>query len=417
MATLNRVEAEQFSWNVPGLREELVTSLIRSLPKNVRVNFVPAPNKAREFLAAVPAGDEPLLVALARWMRSTTGVVVPESAWDWSKVPPHLRPTFRVVDDAGHEQGRGKDLEALKEPLRPRFAEAMASVAADSGITATGQTTWTFGTIEKAFTQVRAGHEVRGYPALDDEGSTVGLQVYGSEDEQEARHRLGVRRLLQLGTPSPAKAILDSFGNTEKLALAGSPYPTVAELLDDCVAAVLQQAVDARPPVRSEQEYAALLAAVRPDLEARVRAVVQDVFAVLAAWRRTDKSLSGRAEMATLPALSDMKAQVARLVRRGFVADAGVEQLRQLPRYLAAVDLRRERLDGDVVRDRQLMDQVSDLQSSWEHQVEALPEGRPPGAALRQVRWMLEEYRVSLWAQQLGTAFPVSDARIRKALG
>jgi ATP-dependent helicase HrpA len=121
--------------------------------------------------------------------------------------------------------------------------------------------------------------------------------------------------------------------------------------------------------------------------------------------------------MATLPALSDMKAQVARLVRRGFVADAGVEQLRQLPRYLAAVDLRRERLDGDVVRDRQLMDQVSDLQSSWEHQVEALPEGRPPGAALRQVRWMLEEYRVSLWAQQLGTAFPVSDARIRKALG
>ncbi|WP_167880442.1 ATP-dependent RNA helicase HrpA [Nocardioides guangzhouensis] len=416
VATLNRVEADQFSWIVPGLREELVTALIRSLPKNLRVSFVPAPNKAREFLAAVPAGDEPLLTALTRWMRSTTGVVVPEEAWDWTKVPEHLRPTFRVVDDGGREQGRGKDLEALKEPLRPRFAEAMASVASDSGITATGQTTWTFGTIEKAFTQVRAGHEVRGYPALVDEVSSIGLQVYGSEDEQEARHRLGVRRLLQLNTSSPAKAIVDSFGNTEKLALAGSPYPTVAELLDDCVAAVLQRAVDARPPVRSEEEYAALLAAVRPDLEARVRAVVQDVFTVLAAWRRTDKTLSGRAEMSTLPALSDMKAQVARLVRRGFVAEAGVEQLRQLPRYLAAVDLRRERLDGDVVRDRQLMGQIADLQAAWEHRVEALPEGRPPGAALRQVRWMLEEYRVSLWAQQLGTAYPVSDARIRKAL-
>ncbi len=140
VATLNRVEADQFSWNVPGLREELVTSLIRSLPKNLRVNFVPAPNKAREFLAAVPAGDEPLLTALARWFRSTTGVVVPEDAWDWNKVPEHLRPTFRVVDDSGREQGRGKDLEALKEPLRPRFAEAMASVAADSGMTVTGQT-------------------------------------------------------------------------------------------------------------------------------------------------------------------------------------------------------------------------------------------------------------------------------------
>jgi ATP-dependent helicase HrpA len=416
VATLNRVEADQFSWNVPGLREELVTSLIRSLPKSLRVNFVPAPNKAREFLAAVPAGDEPLLTALARWFRSTTGVVVPEDAWDWDKVPEHLRPTFRVVDDQGLEQGRGKDLEALKEPLRPRFAEAMASVAADSGMTVTGQKTWSFGTLEKAFSTVRAGHEVRGFPALVDEGPTVGLQVFGSEDEQEARHRLGVRRLLQLGTPSPVKAIVDSFGNTEKLALAGSPYPSVAELLDDCVAAVLQQAVDARPPVRSEQEYAALAAAVRLDLEARVRAVLRDVFTVLAAWRHTDKALSGRAEMATLPALSDMKAQLARLVRRGFVGEAGADQLRRIPTYLAAIDHRRARLEGDVARDRQLMDQISELQSAWEHRMSALPEGRPPGAALRSVRWMLEEYRVSLWAQHLGTAYPVSDARIRKAL-
>jgi ATP-dependent helicase HrpA len=416
VATLNRVEADQFSWNVPGLREELVTALIRSLPKNLRVNFVPAPNKAREFLATVPAGDEPLLDALERWLRSTTGVVVPRAAWDWAKVPEHLRPTFRVLDESGREQARGKDLEALKEPLRPRFAEAMASAAADSGITVSGQTTWTFGTVEKAFTTVRAGHEVRGFPALVDEGTTVGLQVFGSEDEQEARHRLGVRRLLQLGTPSPVKAIVDSFGNAEKLGLAGSPYPSVAELLDDCVAAVLQQAVDARPPVRSEAEYAALADAVRLDLEARVRAVVRDVFTVLAAWRHTDKALSGRAEMATLPALSDMKSQLARLVRRGFVGDAGADQLRQLPRYLAAIDHRRSRLDSDVMRDRQLMEQISDLQASWEHRMEALPEGRPPGEALRRVRWMLEEYRVSLWAQHLGTAHPISDARIRKAL-
>ena len=343
-------------------------------------------------------------------------MLVPREAWDWAKVPEHLRPTFRVVDESGREQARGKDLEALKEPLRPRFAEAMASAAADSGITVSGQTTWTFGTIEKAFTTVRAGHEVRGFPALVDEGATVGLQVFGSEDEQEARHRLGVRRLLQLGTPSPVKAIVDSFGNAEKLGLAGSPYPSVAELLDDCVAAVLQQAVDARPPVRSEQEYAALAAAVRLDLEARVRAVVRDVFTVLAAWRHTDKALSGRAEMATLPALSDMKSQLARLVRRGFVADAGADQLRQLPRTsrpsTTALAPRRRR----ACRDRQLMEQISDLQASWEHRMEALPEGRPPGEALRRVRWMLEEYRVSLWAQHLGTAHPISDARIRKAL-
>ena len=170
VATLNRVSSEDFSWNVPGLREELVTALIRSLPKQLRVNFVPAPNRAREFLAAVPAGDEPLLDALERHLRATTGVVVPRDAWDWSRVPAHLQPTYRIVDDTGAEQAKGKDLDALKEPLRPSFAQAMADVAADSGRSRTGETAWVFGTIEESFTQRRAGHEVRGFPALVDEG-------------------------------------------------------------------------------------------------------------------------------------------------------------------------------------------------------------------------------------------------------
>src|SRR6476620_2702138 len=164
VATLNRVAADDFSWNVPGVRHELVTSLIRSLPKNLRVTFVPAPDKARDFLAATPPGEEPLLDALERWARSTTGVVVPREAWDWSKVPAHLQPPYRGVDDEGSEQARGKDLDRLKAPLQGQFDEAMAEVAADSGISRTGETTWAFGTIEDSFTQKRAGHEVRGHP-------------------------------------------------------------------------------------------------------------------------------------------------------------------------------------------------------------------------------------------------------------
>ncbi|MDT0203786.1 ATP-dependent RNA helicase HrpA [Nocardioides sp. AE5] len=419
VATLNQVAPDQFSWNVPGLREELVTALIRSLPKTLRVSFVPAPNKAREFLAAVPPGEEPLLDALERWMRSVTGVVVPREAWDWTKVPAHLQPTFRIVDEAGREQGRGKDLDALKAPLRPRFAEAMAEVAADSGITVTGQTEWTFATIESSFSQVRAGHEVRGFPALVDEGESVGLQVSGSADEADARHRLGVRRLLLLALDerdAVVREILGSLGNTEKLALAGSPYPSVAELLEDCLLAVLTDAVDAREPVRDMDAWQALVARARADLADRVRTVLVDVIRVLAAWRRADKVLSGRTEMTTLAALADMRAQLDRLVRRGFIAEAGARQLREIPRYLAAIEARRDRLEAQLMKDRQLMDQIGDLQDAWLHRIEALPEGRPPGAHLRQVRWMLEEYRVSLWAQQLGTAQSVSDARIRKAL-
>ena len=421
VATINRVEAEDFSWNVPGLREELVVSLIRSLPKQLRVNFVPAPNTAREFLAAVPPGEEPLLAALERHFRSTTGVLVPRAAWDWSKVPEHLRPTFRVVDADGHEAARGKDLDALKRPLLPSFAAAMAEVAADAGLSGTGQARWTFGTIETSVTQRRAGHEVVAFPALVDEGATVGLGVFGSESEARARHRLGVRRLVlaelhATAGPTPTRSILDSLGNAGRLALAGSPYPTVAELVEDTEAGLVLDLVDGRPEVRTPPAYAELLALATRDRVERLRAAVAEVSAVLDSWRRTEKHLSGRADLALLPALSDMGAQLGRLVHRGFVGEVGLARLRHYPRYLAALDVRRDRLDGQVDRDRRLMDQVLDLQQAWLHQVAALPDGGAPDDDLRQVRWMLEEYRVSLWAQHLGTAQAISDQRIRKVL-
>jgi ATP-dependent helicase HrpA len=420
VATLNRVEADDFSWNVPGLREELVTSLIRSLPKNLRVSFVPAPNKAKEFLAAVPAGEEPLLDALERWLRSTTGVVVPREAWDWSKIAAHLQPTYRVVDDGGTEQARGKDLEALKAPLRPQFEQAMEEVATDAGLARSGETTWAFGTLDESATLTRAGHRVTVFPALVDEGATVGLGVFGSTDEAEARHRLGVRRLLLLALPLPSDAeLLDGLSTAERLGLAGTPYGAVAGLLTDVRAAVVQGLVDAAPSVRSEDAYGALLGAARATAPDGVRALLAELLRVLDGWRGADKALSGRAEMTLLPALADMKAQLERLVHPGFVAEAGPEQLRRYPTYLRALSLRRAALDqggAAVNRDRALMDRIAELQESYLHQVAALPEGRPPGERLRRVRWMLEELRVSLWAQQLGTAYPVSEERIRKVL-
>ncbi len=420
VSTLNRVEADDFSWQVPGLREELVTSLIRSLPKNLRVSFVPAPNRAREFLAAVPPGEEPLLDALERWMRSTTGVVVPREAWDWSKVAPHLRPTYRVVDDGGTEQARGKDLDELKAPLRPQFQQALEEVASDSGLARTGETTWVFGTIEESATLTRAGHRVTVFPALVDEGPTVGLGVFGSTDEAEARHRAGVRRLALLALDLPSdSALLDPLSTAQRLGLAGSPYSSVAELLVDSRAAFVGGLVDGVAQVRSEADFAALLGQARTAAEPALRDLLGEVQRVLDGWRTADKLLSGRAEMAMLPALADMKAQLERLVHRGFLSEAGPEQLRRYPTYLRALTLRREALDqggAAVNRDRQLMDRITELQESYLHQVAALPDGRPPGERLRRARWMLEELRVSLWAQRLGTAQPVSDERLRKVL-
>ncbi|WP_148572143.1 ATP-dependent RNA helicase HrpA [Nocardioides caldifontis] len=419
LAALNQVPDDVVSWQVPGLREELVVALLRSLPKQLRVSFVPAPNFAKEFLATVPPGREPLLDALERHLRSRTGVVVPREAWDWSKVPAHLRPTYRVVDEDGSLVSEGKELAALKVPLEERFAEALTDAAADR--TSTGQRGWTFGTVEESFEQTRAGHQVKGYPALLDEGATVGLRVFGSAAEQEAAHRLGVRRLLHLALPSPAGRLTEGWDNQRKLQLAGSPYPGVRELLDDCVLAAVEALMDRNGgPVRDEEAFDRLVAACRPDLPRAAAEVLDGVLRVLDAWRQTDRLLTGSVDLPLLPAMTDMRAQVARLVGRGFVADTGADRLRHLPRYLAAVRHRHERLlSGGVQalnRDRALMDQVLPLQESYLHRVEALPDGTPEPLALRRVRWMLEELRVSLWAQQLGTPEPVSDARIRKAL-
>jgi ATP-dependent helicase HrpA len=190
----------------------------------------------------------------------------------------------------------------------------------------------------------------------------------------------------------------------------------VSDLLDDVRAAILSDVVDAHPPVRTPEGYAALVTAGRESVDQRAVEVLHLVLRVLADWRDTDRLLSGRAELVTLPALQDMREQLARLVARGFLGEAGADRLRRFPTYLLAIRRRREQLDDHVARDRQQMDQVRPLDEAYRHQVDALQEGRPPGDILRKARWMLEEYRVSLFAQQLGTDGPVSDQRIRKLL-
>lgn len=219
-----------------------------------------------------------------------------------------------------------------------------------------------------------------------------------------------------LAIPSPAKSISDELTNAEKLTLATSPYANVHDLLEDCVAAAVDMLVDRLGVVWDEQEFDALTEQVRDGLAETTHAVLTATTRVLAGWRETDRALSGSADLTMLPALADMKAQVGRLVYRGFVADVGADQLREVPRYLSAVQSRLEKLPSSVGRDRLLMDQIAGLEEAHLNRVAALPSGRSPGAALRRVRWMLEEFRVSLWAQHLGTAYPISVTRIRKAL-
>ncbi len=415
LATLNHVGARAFSWHVPGLREELVIALLRSLPKALRVNFVPAPNFARAFLAAVPPGEESLTDALARHLRGVSGVAVPEDAWDWAKVPDHLKPSFRVLDDTGAVLGEGKDLEALKKPLRASFDAAMAGAAAESGLSVKGQHRWTFGTVEQSFVQVRAGHEVRGYPGLTDEGSTVGLRVFATQEEQLAQHRLGVRRLLTLNVPRPD--LSRGLDNATKLTLAGSSYPTVKALLEDCVLAALGDlATASSDTVWDGAAFAALRTTAERELPGRAEEIRGLLLRVLTDAREVDRLLHGRVEMAVLPSMNDMRQHLGRLTAPGFVAAAGVSRLREFPRYLSALRERHRKMAEAPHRDVELMARVEEFQRGWEQRVAALPPGRPEGAALERLRWLIEEFRVSLWSQHLGTREPVSETRLRTAM-
>src|SRR4051794_28417966 len=224
LAALPQVDADDFLWQVPGLRLDAVTALIRSLPKAVRRTVVPAPDRARSALEVLHAHAEPLLPALERELHRLTGTVVSPTDWDLSAVPSHLRVNFRVVDETGTSVAEGRDLAAIRRQLAPSVRKTVAVAAAS--LERVDLRDWTVGDIPRTFTGDVGGHTVRGFPALVDHGETVALQVLPNEHEQDLQHRLGVRRLLMMTLPSPGASILRELSSEEKLIAARSAYPS-----------------------------------------------------------------------------------------------------------------------------------------------------------------------------------------------
>jgi ATP-dependent helicase HrpA len=415
LTTLPGVDARDFSWPVPGLRQELVVALIRSLPKALRVNFVPAPNVAAAFLAATTAGEQPLLDALERYLRRTTGVVVRRDDWRLDAVPAHLRPLFTVVGDDGRIVSAGRDLAALQADLAGSAQQAVSAAASE--LERSGITTWDFDSVPREFAQTRAGALVRGYPALVDEGDSVALRVLATPAVQETAMRSGVRRLVMLTVPSPGPGIANRLDNAGRLALSLGPQASAAALLDDCYAAAVDALIDACGGTPWERaDFGALVAAVRENGEPGTEQVVTSARAALVASTDIGRRLSGPAALDQLAALTDMQGQLARLVHPGFVAAAGLKALRHYPRYFAAMGYRLDRLAGDALRDARSMAAMAGVQAAYLHAKEDTSEriGLPP--QLQRVRWMVEELRVSLFAQHLKTPYPISVQRVEAAL-
>ncbi|TDE35853.1 ATP-dependent RNA helicase HrpA [Actinomadura sp. 6K520] len=416
---LNQVRPDGFDWQVPGLRAELVTELIRSLPKQLRVNFVPAPDYARKILDRVAPRTEPLLDALERELTAMTSVPVAREAWDPSRLPAHLRITFRVVDDAaggsGRTLGESTDLDELKRRLAGKVRGTLSKAA--STIERSGLTDWTIGELPRTYERSQAGYEVKAYPALTDEGGSVAIRMYETEAEQRRAMWLGTRRLILLNAPSPVKLIQGGLTNKGKLALSHNPHGSVAALFDDCVTAAADRLIaEAGGPAWDEDAFRALYDRVRADLHDATAQIVGLVERVLAEAHEVDRRLRGTTSLTLVPALTDIRADLTALVHPGFVTATGWGRLPDLPRYLRALQIRLDKLPENPGRDRTLAQQAGVLAQEYEQALRRLHPARRDEEPARQIRWMLEELRVSLFAQQLGTRFPVSDKRIRKAI-
>ncbi|MEC5341436.1 ATP-dependent RNA helicase HrpA [Brenneria populi] len=413
---LNQVREEGFEWQIPGVRRELVIALIKSLPKPIRRNFVPAPNYADAFLARTTPLQKGLLDALERELRLMTGVSVPREEWHWEQVPDHLKMTFRVLDDKNRPLREGKDLNALKEQLKDKVQQTLSEVV-DDGLEQRGLHVWSFGSLPDCCEQKRGGYSVKAYPALVDEKESVAIRLFDTPHQQQQVMRLGLRRLLLLNIPSPIKYLHEKLPNKAKLGLYFNPYGKVLDLIDDCIACAVDKLIaEFGGPIRQEAEFRRLHEKVRAELNETVVDIAKQVEQILTAVFAINKRLKGRVDMAMALALSDVKNQLGGLVFRGFVTANGWQRLPDVLRYLQAIDRRLEKLALDVHRDRAQMLKVERVQQAWRQWLNKLPAERRDDEDVTAVRWMIEELRVSYFAQQLGTPFPISDKRVLQAM-
>ncbi|HEX2131068.1 MAG TPA: ATP-dependent RNA helicase HrpA [Actinophytocola sp.] len=407
LALLNRVSAEGLPWQVPGLRGELITALLRSLPKPLRRNFVPVPDFANALRSRLDGVAEPTLAQVSAELRDLTGVVVPPDAWQLDQVPQHLKTTFQVVDD-GRPVLAGKDLGVLKRELASRVRESLAS--GEEGITREGLTSWSFGTLARSVSLRRAGQQVTAYPALVDTGSSVAIRLFDSEAEQTRAMRRGTRRLVLLTVPAPVKQVVRRLPNTAKLALSANPHGSVPGLLEDCLNAATDALVaEHGGPVWTAEAFQTLCAGVRSGLADTLYQVLERVRGVLTTHAEVDTALSRMTGKVFAESVADMRAQVAALVFDGFVTATGVARLSDVERYLRGVLRRLEKLPERPSRDLEWTYAVQDAAQAY-----AEVRGRPGDDG--RVRWMLEELRIGYFAQTLGTAYPISEKRVYRAI-
>ncbi|MDN2662494.1 ATP-dependent RNA helicase HrpA [Psychromonas sp. 14N.309.X.WAT.B.A12] len=415
LALLNQVSDQGFDWQIPALREELLIALIKTLPKAIRRNFVPAPNYAEAAMANLVPLQGSLLEAFEKQLLRMTGVRIPEDSWDVNALPTHLRIKFNVVDDKQKSVAVGTDLKLLQHDLKGKVKQTLSNVS-KQGIEKSDLVEWDFGKLPKSFKKDHGGYEVKAYPALVDKNKSVAIELFDSEDKAQRFNQAGVRRLILLNVPSPIKYLQQSLPNKAKLGLYFNPFGQIKDLIDDCISCAVDAILDGEVHPQEAPEFEAQKEKVRAELADKTLQITQQVEEVLTLAHAVNKQLKGKADLTMLVAKGDIKSQLERLIFPGFVCQVGEAKLNDIKRYLLALQKRLEKLPVNPNQDRLNTIELHELEERYRALCKQLLSNETEHEGLAEVYWMMEELRVSLFAQQLGTPYPVSAKRVRLKL-
>lgn len=425
LPVLNQLEGSRFQWLVPGLLKEKIICLIKALPKALRRNFIPAPDFAEACAQALSPQQGPLLEVLARHLQTMTGVAVSTALWQDTALPPHLQMNFRLVDEKGKELAMGRDLAALQQAWASK-AERSFRGWEDDDLTREGLTQWDFGDLPEQVELERHGLTLKGYPALQDKGTSVSLVMMDSAKTAQETTRLGLRRLFMLALPQQIKYLRKNLPGIREMCLRYTRIPlapwgkgapsrfSCESLKDELVEGIVDRTfILDRPLVRGAEAFAARKEKGRNDLMNTANEFCHLIGEILAEYHEVAKQLGGNLPLTWLHSINDAREQLAYLVYHGFISQTPPVWLVHLPRYLKAMRLRLAKLQENPGRDKQRQAEIAPLWQACRQRLEAQYQGGETNPALETYRWMLEEYRASLFAQELGTAQPVSAKRLQ----
>ena len=416
---LNQIKNRGFDWQVPGFRKDLIIALIKSLPKSLRRNLVPAPNYAEAFLERIRTTDQPILESLENEFRKMTGVKITSEDWQLDQVPDYLKMTFSIINSNNEEIASGKDLVLLKEQLKNEVQKALSTLTTKKvvSIEQSNITDWNFGTLPTTYEEKQKNYTVKAYPALIDHQNSVSIELVDNQEEQQKLNKLGLRRLLMLNIPSPIKYLHEKLPNKSKLGLYFNSFGTVLMLIDDCIACAVDELIDKyNQNIQNQDQYQKLLDYTKTNINETVIDIAKQVESILTLHYNINKKLKGRVDLSLAFALSDIKKQLSNLVYKGFVADSGYKRLADVYRYLLAIEKRIEKLMGNVTKDRQSMNIIEEVENQYEKWVNSLPQIVRSKDSVINIRWMIQELRVNLFAQQLGTPYPISPKRVKQQI-